>query len=849
MDVKNLIQIIENQNQDNSDPKNELKLIDQFIQQNAKNYEFSEIEHVDLLKSALEKRIYTQQWAVSVDLIIPLKHLQLVRLLTRDKNLLDFISDDEVMIEVLNQILTKSYQNLQGIVSKDDINLSLEIAIEVLSILKRLITFPQMFEFIQDQKLFTTIIDLITITNPQLLKSLLNFLQIFFEYAPTNYTSIYYNLDPDAAEDQNRPKNYNLKLDFIQEFGQLFYVSKIIFICEKYEESFKIQSINLLTKIVNYQIICDNFRRIRGLSTLINILKKIQQQNIENTKSGHVNLQLLNDLSVAILNFMAKFVSRQEVIYDFKQEAVFELELHCFRLLRFLFSIEKNRKVFKMLFPAKIFGLFIDIGNFAKKLEKYINLTKQYNQLDKDDLLSIVEGVKQIGSTMLTSTINNLSYLGSYQLIEVIGKGAFGTVFLAKKGENKYALKLLQQNKNTQSEEDLKQSQNISEYYKEVAIYKTLKHPNIVKYYESFLHEGQLCIVMELVEGFNLSELIKIQTEKGVPFKENQIWKIIIDLCSVLKYLHDDQQILHRDLNPANIMIDSSFNIKLADFGLAKRINQTFQLQQSFVGTLAYSSPEIVQNKQYSQKADIWSLGCILYELVKLKPAFSGTNPLTMAKNIVNEEYDDFQQNNKLYSKELLAFVKDCLIPQEQNRPDVLQMMSKITPQIIEQMNQLKEKEYSLNEEVLNLTKRINQKPQENFIKKPLIKIESENLNKIEEDPVTKFMQIIQKISFIAHGQTSHKNNFKKFLVDLFYNKVILNLDFHGNQLKEEIQKLLNLSKNEISPLNIKFDQKQFSSPNNSSEKKNQNQIITYEMMYFYIDELFQIIKKEQQQQ
>lgn len=58
-------------------------------------------------------------------------------------------------------------------------------------------------------------------------------------------------------------------------------------------------------------------------------------------------------------------------------------------------------------------------------------------------------------------------------------------------------------------------------------------------------------------------------------------------------------------------------------------------------------------------------------------------------------------------------------------------------------MNQLKEKECSLNEEVLNLTKRINQKPQENFIKKPLIKIESENLNKIEEDPVTKFMQII----------------------------------------------------------------------------------------------------------
>ena len=78
----------------------------------------------------------------------------------------------------------------------------------------------------------------------------------------------------------------------------------------------------------------------------------------------------------------------------------------------------------------------------------------------------------------------------------------------------------------------------------------------------------------------------------------------------------------------------------------------------------------------------------------------------------------------------------------------------------------------------------------------------------------------------LANNQTTHKNNFKKFLVDLFYNKIVIGLEIQGNALKQELSKLLNLSKNEITALNIKL-------------KENSNQKITYEMMYFYIEELF----------
>jgi len=144
---------------------------------------------------------------------------------------------------------------------------------------------------------------------------------------------------------------------------------------------------------------------------------------------------------------------------------------------------------------------------------------------------------------------------------------------------------------------------------------------------------------MEFIEGFNLSELLRIQTEKGVPFEERQVWKIVVSLLSVLKYLHVDKAVIHRDLNPANIMVDNNFNLKLADFGLAKAITQHQQMTNSFVGTLVYSCPEIVSNRAYSEKADIWSFGCVIYELMKLKPPFTGTNPLMLAKNIVDTEY------------------------------------------------------------------------------------------------------------------------------------------------------------------------------------------------------------------
>jgi serine/threonine protein kinase len=127
---------------------------------------------------------------------------------------------------------------------------------------------------------------------------------------------------------------------------------------------------------------------------------------------------------------------------------------------------------------------------------------------------------------------------------------------------------------------------------------------------------------------------------------------------------------VHRDLAPSNILIDSDFNIKLADFGLAKKFGtNSVSVMKSFVGTILYSCPEIVQSQTYTNKADIWSLGCIIYELMTFSQPFNASNPLTIAKKIVDGEYIRINQDN--YSPLLIDIVRKCMTADQTKRPNI----------------------------------------------------------------------------------------------------------------------------------------------------------------------------------
>jgi serine/threonine protein kinase len=202
--------------------------------------------------------------------------------------------------------------------------------------------------------------------------------------------------------------------------------------------------------------------------------------------------------------------------------------------------------------------------------------------------------------------------------------------------------------------EKLKYNKNLSNIEKvisEIQIWKELDHTNIIRYYTSFIEKKNAYIVMELVEGINLAEYITNLKEKGLRAKEKDIIKILIDIVGVLKYLHKEKGILYKDLNPHNLMLDNNFNVKLCDFGLAKKLNSDDMnndqsMDNAFVGSILYSSPESVKNQDYTEKSDIWSLGCIIYELLTFSHPFEGDNPLTVTKNIVELNYKNLNIND-----------------------------------------------------------------------------------------------------------------------------------------------------------------------------------------------------------
>ena len=112
----------------------------------------------------------------------------------------------------------------------------------------------------------------------------------------------------------------------------------------------------------------------------------------------------------------------------------------------------------------------------------------------------------------------------------------------------------------------------------------------------------KLYIVMELIEGAPLSEHFHSLREKGQRFSEQRVWKIFIQMVLALRYLHKDKHIVHRDLTPNNVMLGENDKVTITDFGAAKLKPKDCSHMKTIVGTIVYSSPEVIQNQSYNDK-------------------------------------------------------------------------------------------------------------------------------------------------------------------------------------------------------------------------------------------------------
>jgi len=140
-----------------------------------------------------------------------------------------------------------------------------------------------------------------------------------------------------------------------------------------------------------------------------------------------------------------------------------------------------------------------------------------------------------------------------------------------------------------------------------------------------------------------------------------------------LKYVHD-RKILHRDLKTQNIFLTSKGEIKIGDFGIARVLQSTYDYAQTAIGTPYYLSPEICQEKPYNQKSDIWSLGCILYEVITLKHAFDATSMKALVFKILRGTYPEIP---KMYSQELRDLIGEMLTKEPEKRPSIKKILEK----------------------------------------------------------------------------------------------------------------------------------------------------------------------------
>ncbi|CAH01236.1 serine/threonine protein kinase KIN3 [Kluyveromyces lactis] len=295
----------------------------------------------------------------------------------------------------------------------------------------------------------------------------------------------------------------------------------------------------------------------------------------------------------------------------------------------------------------------------------------------------------------------------TYRLLEEIGRGSFGSVRkVVREADNKVMVRKEVRYGHMNAKE---RQQLISE----CAILSQLKHDNIVEFFH-WDHDAKsntLFLYMEYCSKGDLSQMIRYYKHQRKYVPEEYVWRIMVQILmalfkchygrdlSKLQTIYDAMEeplkskgyvVIHRDLKPGNIFLtgyDDEFNqnasdvdyskviIKLGDFGLAKSLQASIEFATTYVGTPYYMSPEVLRDQPYSPLSDIWSLGCILYELCSLHVPFQAKT-YTELQGKVKAGY--FEPLPHFYSKNLQDIITRCIQVDFTKRPSTWSLLNDI---------------------------------------------------------------------------------------------------------------------------------------------------------------------------
>lgn len=221
-----------------------------------------------------------------------------------------------------------------------------------------------------------------------------------------------------------------------------------------------------------------------------------------------------------------------------------------------------------------------------------------------------------------------------YEIVRTLGRGAHGTAYQVHSRGAPPDMHLF-----VAKEIDLMRTDapKRDQALREAEVLKSLSHVNVVAYADAFLEGTSLYIIMEYCNAGDLCGAIKRRRRQKARYHERDIMAVFVQLSLALQHLHK-KHVLHRDLKTANVFLNQNGVVKLGDFGVAKTLSETLGVASTCVGTPYYLAPEICRSQPYGFKADVWSLGVILYELLTLEVPFVAPDVVALVMRICNDK-------------------------------------------------------------------------------------------------------------------------------------------------------------------------------------------------------------------
>lgn len=294
-----------------------------------------------------------------------------------------------------------------------------------------------------------------------------------------------------------------------------------------------------------------------------------------------------------------------------------------------------------------------------------------------------------------------------YEALEVIGKGSFGTV---RKVRHKATGEILVRK---EIEYTSMNSQEKNHIISELRILRELNHPHIVKYarHDHVTERKSIHIYQEYCDGGDLGKIITTFKKNRETVPEEFVWEVLVQTLLALHRCHygieaknvdlflsadarleptvnSETVVIHRDIKPDNIfLLDNGKTIKLGDFGLAKMLTSQNDFAKTYVGTPYYMSPEVLMDNPYSPVCDIWSLGCVLFELCNLQPPFQAKTHLLLQNKIKQGKIPEVSLN---YSLQLRSIITNSITVDPNERPSTFELLNSIPVKMFRKEKELR---------------------------------------------------------------------------------------------------------------------------------------------------------------